>query len=450
MMFDTFPLRQKRTQKLTQPRQRQPHLQGHLWARLLTLLILVVFLLAGNVAFGQPMSQTEALKQKRAELKYRGQFSAWGGYASGSEWPVMLGARYLPQLNLEVPINWRTPGGDSGGGFWGGLRFDAEVSGNMYGSGEIIPFSNEEVSWDARWDGKVKLYRGWGRVSTDRAELRVGLQKINFGSAMMLRPLMWFDSMDPRDPLQMTDGVWGAMGRYYFSNNANVWVWGLLGNSSRRALDVVPSDGGVPEFGGRVQVPVGKGEMAFTFHRRKTDLSGFGIDLGMGSDRLCENKFGLDMRFDYEIGFWLEAVWINRRGVINETSNQLMGLQLPVNQRMVTVGADYTFGLGNGLGVAVEHMWAEGANISALNVNYPVNMENSLSWMCYSVWGGGGVYNLLRWKRMLSFGDLYVTAFVNPENSALHGFTFPGMGGGVNPLSGKGVQIMLVINHQTK
>jgi len=97
---------------------------------------------------------------------------------------------------------------------------------------------------------------------------------------------------------------------------------------------------------------------------------------------------------------------------------------------MVTVGADYTFGLGNGLGVAVEHMWVEGANISALNVNYPVNMENSLSWMLYSVWRGGGVYNLIRWKRMLSFGDLYVTAFVNPENSALHGFTFPGMGGG--------------------
>jgi hypothetical protein len=100
-------------------------------------------------------------------------------------------------------------------------------------------------------------------------------------------------------------------------------------------------------------------------------------------------------------------------------------------------------------------MWAEGANISALNVNYPVNMENSLSWMLYSVWGGGGVYNLLRWKRMLSFGDLYVTAFVNPDSSGLNGSAIsgsplPGMGGGVNPLSGKGVQIMLVINHQTK
>jgi hypothetical protein len=205
-----------------------------------------------------------------------------------------------------------------------------------------------------------------------------------------------------------------------------------------------------------VQLPVGKGEVAFTFHRRKTDVSGFGYnsalryDSPLGYDvdfvnstidinRLYENRYGLDMRFDYEIGFWLEAVWI--KGV--------------VNHRMVTLGADYTFGLGNGLGVAVEHMWAEGANISALNVNYPVNMENSLSWMFYSVWGGGGVYNLLRWKRLLSFGDLYLTAFVNPGNSNLNGSSIsgsplPGIGGGVNPLAGKGIQIMLVINHQTK
>lgn len=500
MIHDTFPLRQTQTQVQAQAQAWQTQVQTHL--QKCVCLLLVVFMLAGNIAFGQLMpqavsqaeGQTEALKQKRVELKYRGQFSTWGGYASGSEWPVILGARYLPQLNLEVPITRRTPGGDSGGGFWGGLRFDAEVSGNMYGSGEIvygrgemiwssggdsrmIGDSRRDVSWDSRWNGKVKLYRGWGRVSTDRAELRVGLQKINFGSAMMLRPLMWFDSMDPRDPLQMTDGVWGAMGRYYFSNNANVWVWGLLGNSTRRALDVIPSDGGVPEFGGRVQIPVGRGEMGFTFHRRKTDVSGLGYDSGFGYDsalgsdvdldhstidinRLYENRYGLDMRFDYEIGFWLEAVWINRRGTTNTILNQSVANPffeslLPVNQRMVTVGADYTFGLGNGLGVVVEHMWAEGANISALNVNYPVNMENSLSWMCYSVWGGGGVYNLLRWKRMLSFGDLYVTTFVNPDNSDLSGSAFsgsplPGMGGGVNPLSGKGVQIMLVINHQTK
>ena len=159
MMFDTFPLRQ-----------------------VVVVVVLVFLLLAGNIAFGQQMLQadaqnphTQVQNQQRTELKYRGQFSTWGGYASGSEWPVMLGARYLPQLNLEVPINRRTLGGDSGGGFWGGLRFDAELAGNVYSSGEILPFYEGRESWDARWDGKVKLYRGWGRVSTDKAEVRVGL-----------------------------------------------------------------------------------------------------------------------------------------------------------------------------------------------------------------------------------------------------------------------------------
>ena len=68
------------------------------------------------------------------------------------------------------------------------------------------------------------------RYSSDQFELRLGLQKINFGSASMLRPLMWFDQMDPRDPLHLTDGVWGLLARYYFLNNANIWLWGLYGN----------------------------------------------------------------------------------------------------------------------------------------------------------------------------------------------------------------------------
>ena len=66
----------------------------------------------------------------------------------------------------------------------------------------------------------------------NKLHIEPGLQKINFGSATMLRPLMWFDQVDPRDPLQLTDGVWGVLGRYYFLNNANIWLWGLYGNKN--------------------------------------------------------------------------------------------------------------------------------------------------------------------------------------------------------------------------
>src|SRR5690606_2983707 len=59
-------------------------------------------------------------------------------------------------------------------------------------------------------------YRLWFRYSNHTQEYRLGLQKINFGSATLFRPLMWFDQMNPEDPLQMTQGVWGALFRYYF------------------------------------------------------------------------------------------------------------------------------------------------------------------------------------------------------------------------------------------
>lgn len=389
--------------------------------------------LALNVVF-MLVSQSSLFAQQKASLKYRGQFSTWGSYATGPEWPMMAGARYLPQLNLDVPV--------------GKARFDAELSGNIYGNLDLRPF------YDAKGDGKIKLYRGWARLSSNRAELRVGLQKINFGSAMMLRPLMWFDSMDSRDPLQMTDGVWGALGRYYFANNTNIWVWGLVGNKSPRALDLLSSDPKQPEFGGRVQIPAGNGEIAITFHRRKTDnilindqnriSDPYGLpllesDLSMIALKpLYENRYGLDMRFDYEIGFWLEAVWISRLGAPKKLRNQ----------RIMTVGADYTFGLGNGLGVTIEHMYIEKINITALNTTYPINMANTLSWIFYYDWNRGGVYNLLRWKRTLAFGDLYIMAFANPDQSVL-----PSGGSGSSgayALSGIGLQIMLVINHQTK
>lgn len=79
-------------------------LSGHLplgwrWQRRLVILVLLMLSFSGTIS-----------GQKMVELKYRGQFSTWGGYSSGSEWPVMLGARYLPQLNLDITTDMEAPG----------------------------------------------------------------------------------------------------------------------------------------------------------------------------------------------------------------------------------------------------------------------------------------------------------------------------------------------------
>src|SRR5439155_20433206 len=93
----------------------------------------------------------------------------------------VFGVRYLPTFTAEKD-------------FSGERTADTEISANAYASGPIGSSSDLDVS------GRVKPYRVWGRYKTPRYEARVGLQKPNFASATLLRPSMWFDSVDPRDP----------------------------------------------------------------------------------------------------------------------------------------------------------------------------------------------------------------------------------------------------------
>lgn len=136
-------------------------------------------------------------------LSFKGQVSAWLLYNGSNELPVYTGARYIPQMNYEIALK-------------NNHKIDFEASLNINGSAGIHPFDSLYTS------GQLKPYRAWVRYSTQQFELRAGLQKLNFGSASLMRPLMWFDEVDPRDPLKLTDGVWGILGRYYFLNNTNI------------------------------------------------------------------------------------------------------------------------------------------------------------------------------------------------------------------------------------
>jgi hypothetical protein len=139
-----------------------------------------------------------ALPQLNAQdslLKFKGQVDAYSGLNFANPVQVQTGLRFLPTLSI-------------GKSFKNNLKFDSEISFDTY-----LNYHFDGSSSDAS-DSKIKPYRLWIRLSTERFELRAGLQKINFGSASMLRPLMWFDHIDPRDPLQLTDGVYGLLGRY--------------------------------------------------------------------------------------------------------------------------------------------------------------------------------------------------------------------------------------------
>jgi hypothetical protein len=333
------------------------------------------------------------------------------------------GLRYIPTFTLEKS-------------FEKGSSLDFELSLNAYGTARFYALD------DVRTDGDIDPYRLWGRFSTSQFEARIGLQKINFGSATMLRPLMWFDSIDPRDPLQLTDGVYGLLLRYYFLNNANIWFWGLLGNDKPRGWEVLASDRDIPEFGGRIQIPLGKGETAVTFHHRKIATTGILQPIDLETIKFSENKYALDGKWDIGVGIWFEAVLIHQ---------DTYALPYPW-QRALNVGLDYTFGLGNGLNVIGEHFmmtaspkaWDSGDSVkfTALALNYPLGLLDAVAGIFYYDWENKDLYSFLRWQRTYDEWSIHVMAFWNP-----HSFEIYRVGQDNSLYRGKGIQIMIVYDY---
>ncbi len=356
------------------------------------------------------------------DVSYRGQASAWTNYNLANELDLWGGARYIPQLNFEY------------GTVAKGL-FDIEASANINGTLGTLPFDTLYSH------GKIKPYRLWARYSNQQLEIRAGLQKINFGSASMIRPLMWFDKVDPRDPLQLTDGVWGILGRYYFLNNANVWLWTLYGNKEAKTWEIGNTSQQRPEFGGRVQLPVPKGEVAFSYHNREVDKSGMG-EMPDIVEIVNENRFGLDGKWDLGVGLWFEAAWMQK--------GKNMGMF--TNQVSACIGTDYTFGIGNGLNMVFEQLlFAYDENpfgmenpysFSILSVNYPMGFSDNLSVLFYFDWNSNDIYNLVTWNHQFRRFTFYAMGYSNPKN-----YNIPLTANEVNLFAGTGVQLMLVFSH---
>ncbi len=355
-------------------------------------------------------------------LFFKGQLSGWGHVNPENSFPFLSGLRYIPRLNFET-------------GAGANRKIDFEASANLYGTFGLDPFVSAGV------EGDFKPYRVWARYSTRQFEFRVGLQKINFGSASMLRPLMWFDQVDPRDPLRLTDGVWGALARYYFLNNANVWLWGLYGNKNPKGWEAAPTASRHPEFGGRIQVPVPRGEAAFSFHHRKTFEPGTLYDIGT-TPVLNENRVGLDLKADMVVGCWIEGSWVSLPKAAGKFRNQ----------KIINLGVDYTFGIGNGLMAAYEHLlvatdesffaFKQNVSFSLLNLTYPIGMFDNLSAIVFYDWTHKSVYNFINWQKQFKRIVLYVMGYINPRD-----YKIPTQQGAENLLAGSGVQVMVVFNY---
>lgn len=356
-------------------------------------------------------------------LRFSGQLSGWAQYAPDIQPEGWLGVRYIPQLNFEFPFNKRN-------------LFDFEVSANIYGEAGFSPF-------DSLYNNeKIKPYRAWVRYSGSRMELRAGLQKINFGSALLFRPLMWFDSLNPRDPVQLTDGVWGLLFRYYFQNNANLWFWSLYGNKNSKGLEVSRTHWRTPEVGGRIQLPVPRGEAAVSYHYRKADVTRPGGELPIQQNGIGENRIGLDIRLDVTVGLWAEASWTHL--------NKNMGVF--TNQEMLTVGTDYTFAIGNGLSLTFEQFiytsdqkafaMDNTLSLSGLSLSYPLTLFDNLRTVVYYDWNNTEGYYFADWQRQLNHFTFHVMAYWNPDKVQMITQSLSS-----NRFAGKGIQLLVVWNH---
>lgn len=343
---------------------------------------------------------------------------------------------------LSNPVNWQ-PGcrflpvllGDFS---WGeNSKLDAEASVHLYG---LLNFTG----WDyINKEGKLKPYRVWLRYSGKNWELRGGLQKINFGTARMFRPLMWFDAMDVRDPLQLTDGVYGILGKYFFENNASVWLWSLLGNKRPKGWELVGSTRRRPEIGGRFEFPAFAGEMGVSTHHRKTDVHHLLPDVPENT-LLDENRVGLDGRWDVGVGLWFETSF---------TRLQKNNYKMALHQDAINVGMDYTFPLGNGLGLTVEYFryhtgdgfMRKGMNLNVIGemLSYPVSVLDNLTAMFFYVGNDLNMWlNYISWARTYDKWSFYLMGFWNPEVNLPLG----GQAGGKNLFMGKGIQLMASYN----
>lgn len=351
---------------------------------------------------------------------WEGQASAFLLFNPDNQLNTWLGARYIPAFNLQKKLKKKH-------------LLDLEVSANLSGSFGWQPFDSTFT------DGSLRAYRAWVRYSNQQMEWRLGLQKINFGSASILRPLMWFDQIDPRDPLQITDGVWGLLGRYYFLNNANLWVWGLYGNDNIRGWEVIPANANIPEFGARFQFPVKFGEVGLSFHHRNADVSKIGA---FDFEDTAENKMALDGKWDLVVGFWIEGSWVRKT----------RDLGLLTNQTVLNLGADYTFGLGGALTVVAEQLFfsfdekpfafVNRTAFTALSMTYPLGLFDNLTAIIYYDWTNDKLFNFLQWQHSFPAWSLHVMGFWNPADDRL-----PQQGNVENLFGGKGIQVLAVYNH---
>ena len=238
-------------------------------------------------------------------------------------------------------------------------------------------------------------YRYWVRYSSDKLEARVGLQKIVFGPSLVLRSLSWFDTIDQKDPTRKTDGVEAFRMRWFPASSLSLWTWAIL------------NDQDTLSYGGRGELSTNIGNFGFTYHQ---DPSKYLQMIGQSSIPISgpHYRLAIDYRYDGFIGLWNESAMIKSEN-------------LDIN--MVTLGADYTLPILNGILLMTETLYiSTKPNMVTLPQTYTAFMASLPLGMLHNVmlissldWDGNNTYNYLRWSSTYDNFSINCMASINPN-----------------------------------
>jgi hypothetical protein len=280
-------------------------------------------------------------------------------------------------------------------------------------------------SGDSLINNIENFHRYWVRYSSDKLEVRLGLQKIIFGPGQVLSSLSWFDTFDLTNPTGQTDGVEAFRLRWFPSNSLSIWSWTILDEYNFLS------------FGGRAEISSNIGEWGVSVYHDPSDLL---QTIGQTSALIgqAHNRFAVDFRYDGFIGFWNESTVIL-------ASESEIGL--------FTVGADYTLPIANGILIMAEYMSISNKfdseessqSSTALMVSMPLGMLHQLMFITHVDWDENHTYNYFRWSTTYDNFSLNFVLSINPKRVDYDNIHE----GQPNTLTGfgTGLQFMLIYNH---
>jgi|GEM_PF-1496447 len=301
---------------------------------------LILWVMTGLFIFSQSPLKAETLFRLQSVFQY-----TEGLELTETEGPQAV----VNGVSLHITPDWRQTYSR------GGRTLELLLMGQL----EYLKNEGQDRDIGAYW------YRYLLRYSGERADLKLGLQKINFGPAQFLRTLQWFDTLNPLDPSGRSDGVEAVLLRMYPHWRVNVWFWALAADRRDGLNYLLTEDPENPSifllnretevrqpFGGRVQIQLAAVDLGLSLHHRQPDYAGY---------EYREYRAALDLRGEWGIGWWLEAMQI-QRGEIQDGDFDRPAyfgwdpfMFLEKSSRALTLGADYTMGIGNGIYTMLEY-----------------------------------------------------------------------------------------------